>query len=269
MESILSRLSRAECFVRSLGYSPVYISLHGSQNYGLSINCADYCSDYDFKCVVLPSLRSLCEGKRPVSLTVGFEDGQIDIKDIRVFTESVCKMNPAYLECLLTNYYLLCDGGELINQMKELLPELLSQKGADFAKVCTRSFEEKARRMCHDSPAQKEKIKKYGYDGKQTHHMYRLLLMLRAFEESGEMKILAPNDARSLLLDLKMNHIALAEAEDMIDGWRSEIQAIEQRLTEKYGKSKDGAEKCLTELCCQAIYDHCRREVLTDGRISL
>jgi len=67
MTEITLRLNRAAEYVRSLGYFPAYISLYGSQNYGLSLEEEGYASDYDFKCVVLPSFREIVDEKECAS----------------------------------------------------------------------------------------------------------------------------------------------------------------------------------------------------------
>jgi len=267
MDNISQRLFRAADYVRSLGYFPAYVSLHGSQNYGLALDCESYRSDYDFKCIVLPSLRTLCEGNKPASLTVDFEEGQIDIKDIRIFSETVCRMNPAYLECLLTRHAIALDCEEQMMRLRALVPSLLLERGADFARVCAGSFEEKARRLCHDSPAQHEKICRFGYDGKQAHHMYRLLLMLREFEAFGRMCLAAPQEERELLLALKQNHLSLEAVQSMIGAWREEIHAASQRIALQYGKPKQAAQRQVKALCVDMMDDHCRREVLLGGRV--
>ena len=77
MTEILSKLKRAADHVKSLGYFPVYISLYGSQNYGLSFHRDGYISDYDYKCIVMPSFREITEEKEAASLTSDFEGGQI------------------------------------------------------------------------------------------------------------------------------------------------------------------------------------------------
>jgi len=269
MEAYLERLKRAAEHVRSLGYDPAYISLYGSQNYGLSLESEAYRSDYDFKCVVLPSLFEITEEKEAASLTIEFEGGQIDIKDIRLFARLIEKMNPAYLECLLTEHYLVLRGGERIEAMRRLLPDLFAERGAAFARVCARLFEEKAKRMRHPSPAQAENIARYGYDLKQAHHMYRLLVTLREFGRTGMMQLAPPQGEREMLLALKRGAYDLETVLRMAEGWRTEIHALEAQLASDYGKEKKTAAKQIEKLRRAAVYEHCREEVLKDGRISL
>lgn len=257
-----TELRKAADHVRSMGYSPVYIALYGSQNYGLSINLPGYRSDLDFKCVVLTSLRDLVEGRKPVSVTVDTEDGQIDIKDIRVMMEAVGKMNPAYLECLATVHCLILDGGACFVQIKTCLLQLLAERGAVFARACLGLFLQKEKQLCHPFPAAMEKIQAYGYDGKQAHHMYRLLLMLRDFAQSGEMRLIPPEGARELLMDLKLGRIPLEEARALIDGWKTEMQALAARIEEDHGEAGKAAQEALIRLAQAAMLEHCRREAV-------
>lgn len=259
-----AELGRAAAHVHALGYTPIYLAVYGSQNYGLSLDTAAYRSDLDFKCIVLPSLRDLVEGKRPVSLTVETHEGQIDIKDIRVFMEAVCKMNPAYLECLATPNCLMLKHGQCLMEMRALLPELLAQRGAAFAHACRGLFMQKERQMCHPFPAAMEKIRAYGYDGKQVHHMYRLLRMLQTFAQTGEMQLTAPQDARALLMDLKLGGVSLDDARAMIEGWKPELEAVVSRIEREYAAHGGEAAQRMTDLMHEAMLAYCRYEVRND-----
>lgn len=269
MPEIAARLKRAAEHVQSLGYYPAYVALYGSQNYGLVIEAEGHVSDYDFKCVVLPSLRELVDEKDEASLTIDFEGGQIDIKDIRLFSRLIEKMNPAYLECLMTEHYLVLLGGEHVESMRSILPTLFAEQGALFARVCAKLFEEKAKRMCHNSPAQAENIARYGYDLKQVHHMYRLLVTLRVFEQTGRMQLVPPESEKALLLALKRGTYHFDEILKWTEDWRTEIELIETRIAAVYGREKKSAAKHLEVLRKAAIYEHCRREVLNDGGVQI
>jgi len=266
VEQIASRLQRAGEYVRGLGYSPMYVSLYGSQNYGLSLNGEEYCSDYDFKCIVFPFLRDITDEEAPASLTVDFEGGQIDVKDIRLFAKLLEKMNPAYLECLMTENCLVLGDEDCVSQMRTLVPALFAERGADFARVCVKLFEEKAKRLCHISPAQAESIARYGYEPKQAHHMYRLLVMLREFERTGSMQLMAPEQEKTLLLDLKRGRYSLESICGMIGKWRSELLDTEARIFSSYGKPAKTASRRIQRICRDAVYEHCRKEVLGIGK---
>lgn len=242
------------------GYTPVYISLYGSQNYGLAVSNASYQSDYDYKCIVLPSLPDLVEERKPASVTLDMKDGQIDIKDIRVFADVVIRMNPAYLECLAAENTLILPGGEAMREIRVLLPALMAQRGGVFARVCCGLFEEKAKQMYHPYPAAAEKIKAYGYDGKQVHHMYRLLLMLRIFEREGVFQLRVPEEEKEMLTDLKLNRIRLGDAERLIAGWREEIIRLREGIARQYAAGGDEAAQEIRRLARRMVYAHCIEE---------
>ena len=253
------RLKNAAQHVSAQGFETVYVSLHGSQNYGLAIHEADYQSDYDFKCIVLSSLRDLVEGKKPASLTLETADGQIDVKDIRVFCDSLERMNPAYLESLATAHRLILPGGEGMERIREMLPLLMEERAAVFAKACEGLFEDKAKRMCHDSPAVHDRITRYGYDGKQPHHMLRLLCQLRIFNQTGEFSLEAPQTAHELLMRLKKNEISLDEVRGMIPAWRKEMRELRSKIEQKYGAPKSEAHEALLRVTHEMMMAHCQR----------
>lgn len=253
------RLRAAADQVAAMGHFPVYVSLHGSQNYGLAVHTQEYQSDYDFKCVVLPSLSDLVEGKRPASLTIETQSGQIDIKDIRVLCDALERMNPAYLESIATAHHGILPDGERMDQIRAALPRLMAQRAGVFARSCEGLFEDKAKRMRHDSPAVHEKIMRYGYDGKQAHHMLRLLLLLEEFEESGAMRLEAPKAAREELTQLKLNRIPLEDAEARIAGWRARMRAVRGRIEEKCGEPKTDAHDEIVRFSREMMMDHCRK----------
>lgn len=254
------KLRAAADDVAALGYAPVYVSLHGSQNYGLDLDTDTYQSDYDFKCIVLPSLWDLVEGKRPASLTVETEEGQIDIKDIRLFCDALERMNPAYLESIATEHYLTLPEGEGMDEIRAQLPELMEQRAARFAQACAGLFEDKAKRMCHDSPAAHDRIMQYGYDGKQAHHMLRLLLLLQEFESMGGMRLIAPQQERALLTQLKLNEISLDEVQAMIPEWRTALGTVRAEIEEKYGMPKTAAFERIVRLAHEMMHAHCLKE---------
>lgn len=249
------KLQNAARHAAALGYSPVYVSLHGSQNYGLSLYTDAYQSDYDFKCIVLPSLWDLVEGRKPASLTVDTQDGQIDIKDIRVFCDALERMNPAYLESVATENHMFFM--PRMEEIRALLPALMQERASRYAQACEGLFEDKAKKMCHDGPAAHEKIVRFGYDGKQTHHMYRLLLQLRDFEQRGVFCLEAPKEEQELLIRLKLNEIPLEMAQKMIGGWRFEMQGLCKRIEQEYGSPKSGAHREIVRISRKMMHAHC------------
>lgn len=257
MSVLDARLSRVGDYVGKLGYHPVYVSLHGSQNYGLDVFTEEYQSDFDYKCIILPTLQELVNNSKPVSTVVDFEGGQIDIKDIRTFIETATKMNPSYLEVLVTPFYKVFDEGGWIYNIRDMVSILMSEMGLLFAKACYGMFLEKKRAMEHPYPTIAHKIAKWGYDGKQTHHMYRLLLMLRDFKRFGKMVLIPPSDQRQFLLDLKLNRYPIEDARRFVEEWEAEITKVREELEEEYKNIKLNAKRRIISLSQSAVYDFC------------
>lgn len=256
----MQALLAAQTHVRRMGCTPAYTAVYGSQNYGLSVDTQAYRSDMDVKCIVLPSLRELIAGSRPISTTIDAAGGQIDIKDIRVFVDSVGRMNPSYLECLMTQHSAATEDGECFGGMKACLPALLEERGTLLARACAGLFAQKEKQMCHPYPAAAEKIAAYGYDGKQVHHMYRLLLLMRSFVQSGGMQLVPPQETHALLLDLKLGRIPLAQARGLIDIWRPQMDALCAEAALRHGEPRGEALAQIRSLAHEAMYSRCRRE---------
>ncbi|MBQ2948023.1 MAG: nucleotidyltransferase domain-containing protein [Clostridia bacterium] len=262
-----AELRKAAEHVRLLGYQPAYIALHGSQNYGLALDLPEYRSDYDFKCMVIPSLWSLAAEEKPVSRTVEYEDGQIDIRDIRLFAQSAAKCSLTALESLMTENAMILVGEKEIQQMRALVRELLRQQPERFAKACRGGFYDKEKKLCHPFPAAMEKIRAYGYDGKQAHHMYRLLLMMRGFEANENMRLMPPEEEAALLLDLKLGKISLRDVRGMIEKWKREMECLYQKVCVRHPErtDEDGADVEIVRLARQAVYEHIMNACKLDG----
>lgn len=150
----------------------VGVFLQGSQNYGLGYKG----SDVDTKAIVLPTFKDFVLNKKPISTTHVLEnDEHIDIKDIRVMFENIRKQNINFVEILFTKY-------KVMNPMYESLfspildiREEVGRYNIYAALNCMAGMcMEKAKALCHPYPATAWKIEKWGYDGKQLQHMFRV-----------------------------------------------------------------------------------------------
>ena len=158
-------------------YRPIYIALQGSQNYKLETEN----SDIDTKVITLPSLSQIIKNGKPTSFThVRANDEHIDMKDVRLMFECFKKQNINFIEILFTDYYFVMN-----DKYKSLLEELRSH-AEEIAVLnpyraikCMKGMAlEKYNALCHPYPAKIDIINKYGYDGKQLHHLLRIKYFL-------------------------------------------------------------------------------------------
>ena len=250
-------LREARDVLTAQGYTCAYLAIYGSQNYGLALDTPDYRSDVDVKCAVLPSLAQLAREESVPPVTLDWRGGQIDVKDARRFVEIAMRMNPAYLETLITpNALALCPAFETVRAQVQ---PLLACDPAGFLQACLGMGRQKAKSLCHPYPAAMEKLRRYGYDGKQAHHLYRLLLVMRAFEETGRYVLMAPESEREFLLALKKNELPLDQAQALTADWLAQMEAICAR---QGGRSRGAGEpgKRMKRAVCEAIEAHVREE---------
>ena len=260
-ETVNKLLEGVTGYVKSIGYHPVYAAIYGSQNYGLDVYTEEYCSDFDYKVIVLPSLRDLVWDSKPVSTVIDYEGGHIDVKDIRAFMDTMIKCNPQYLEIMLTDYSICVgEGFNYFPAIRGSIQSFIRSMGSLFAKACYGMFLEKQKAMTHPYPTTAWKIDKWGYDGKQVHHMYRMLLMLRHFDKTGEVSLFPPEDSRQLLMDLKLNHISQEDAEAMIWEWAQEMDALRNALEDRYPVTDTFEKAKLIRFSRDMLYEHCVKE---------
>ena len=261
--TLMDRLFAARDAVIAAGYTPAYLAIYGSQNYGLALDTVQYRSDVDIKCAVLPDLHALVCEEQVKPAVLDWEGGQIEIKDARRFAEVAGKMNPAYLETLMTPHYLsLCPQFEA---MRSLAADLPAMDSADFLQTCRGVAMLKKKNLQHPFPAAMEKIRRYGYDGKQAHHMVRMLLVMRLFEETGRYVLEAPKEEYDFLIALKKNEIPLEQALSLTETWAKEMEEICLRAGRARGGAKH-AQREMRALACAAIEERVLSEFGKNAR---
>lgn len=129
-------LAKQKKLLEEQGHKVAYICIYGSQNYGLDIQLEEYQSDIDMKAIVVPTLDDLIKNSKPISTVVDTEWGQCDLKDIRSYFQTLTKANPAYIETLYTDYYIVdLDFIEEFNQIFSLRDTLVSALSAQFIQI--------------------------------------------------------------------------------------------------------------------------------------
>lgn len=144
----------------------------GSGNYGL--DCES--SDVDTKLIVVPSFKDIALARKPVSTThVRANDEHIDFKDIRLYMETFRKQNLNFLEILFTDYWFIngiyYDQWERLMKEREAIAHMNPYRAVKSMKGIAM---EKYHAMEHPYPSKLDIIKKYGFDGKQVHHLIRV-----------------------------------------------------------------------------------------------
>ena len=157
----------------------VGIFYQGSGNYGLDYEG----SDVDTKLILTPTLDDIIFNRKPVSTTyVRANDEHTDWKDIRLMFQTFRKCNLNFTEILFTKYKIVnplyeeqwnrvVRSNELIARYNEVAA-VRTMKGIAM---------EKYHAMEHRYPSKIEIIDKYGFDGKQTHHLFRVEEYLKRF----------------------------------------------------------------------------------------
>ena len=190
----------------------VGIWLQGSQNYELDLPT----SDVDTKLIVTPTFKDIALATKPVSTTHIRENNEhIDAKDIRNYISCFHKQNLNFLEILFTPY-------NWVNPMYESEWSRLIRCREQIARMnpyrAVKSMKgvamEKYYAMEHRYPSKIEILDKYGYDGKQTHHLLRIEDFLERYiaGEDYEKCLIPTLSKQNHLLDYKKQLIPLTEA---------------------------------------------------------
>lgn len=150
----------------------VGVFLQGSQNYGLDYEG----SDIDTKCIVLPTLEDLIFNRKPVSTThVLPNEEHLDLKDVRLYFQTFRKQNLNFMEILFTKYKIVNPTYEpMWNRLIENNEQIARYNPVGAVKTMKGIAMEKYHAMEHKYPSKVDIIDKWGYDGKQLHHLIRV-----------------------------------------------------------------------------------------------
>lgn len=169
------KLNEALDILTSKGYQVVYIGYYGAHNYNLN----DENSDYDFKAIIIPTLRQLIK-RDVISTTVECEFGNIDVKDLLTFTTNMNKGNFSYIESLKTEYF--CDLGE--DELGISIRELFKDVKINYMSMVG-AIHEKRKALTHEYPSKTKEFEEFGCDPKQFQQAIRLYDILRDRDRSG------------------------------------------------------------------------------------
>lgn len=269
-ERIMKRVQEHYDYLQSLGYEVVCVCLQGSQNYGLDEYSDEYMSDIDTKAIVLPPLDDFIAASPPVSKVVIMDNNEhAEVKDIRVMFEMFKKANISYIELLFTDFKII--NPEWAEFIEPLFAnrELISKYNRNqFLRCIAGMAYEKRKALCHPYPTIKDKIDKYGYDGKQLHHIARLYEFLTRFNngESIENCFKSNNREELMMYKKQMNAdgsvLSAEDAAKIADELVSRITALKDYMIDHYHiKVKSTAIEILDEIKYNIIKEMLRREL--------
>lgn len=236
----------------------VLTALQGSQNYGLDYED----SDVDTKCITTPTFREIALARKPLSTTHVRENNEhIDLKDIRLYTQTFKKQNLNFLEILWTPYF-ITNGYyshiwfKLVSNRERIARyypyrAIKSMKGVAL---------EKFHALKHPYPSKVDIIQKYGYDGKQLSHLLRVEDFITKYIGGAPYSECLESPRPDLLIELKkQGAVDLPTAESMA---LSALLSIEA-LCDEFEKSidKDWYDKEIDALFDEVSYDIMRISV--------
>ena len=143
----------------------------GSGNYGMDYKD----SDVDTKCVIVPTIKQLAAEEKTSRTHIRYNDEHIDFKDIRIMLETFRKSNLNFLEILYTKYCIINPiYEEEWNKLVEARDSIVKMNLPSLIKSMKGIAGEKYHALEHRYPSRMYVIEKWGYDGKQLHHLFRI-----------------------------------------------------------------------------------------------
>lgn len=257
--------------VQDLGYTVLYAANYGSHNYNLDIYNEEYNSDIDTKVIILPTLEELVRNSKPVSTTIEIGTGQCDIKDIRAFIQTLLKANIQFLEVLKAeSYWINFDYIEDFKWFIDNLDELIKGNKPQLLKSIYGMSLEKKKALCHPYPTIKWKIDKYGYDGKQLHHIMRLKNFIDRYfygSENFEEAIRFKNDTleKEQLIEAKLNHYPLKVVQDFAEMYCNIIEKDTRKLMDNLTQNNEIKEEYLKK-SQEIIIKNIKNKILEENK---
>lgn len=228
-------------------YNVIYLGLQGSQNYKLDIYSEEYKSDVDTKAIIVPSLKDIATNKQPVSTTLVLPNNEhIDVKDVRLMMDNFKKQNINFIEILFTDFYIINPLYEIIISELKNMAEDIAHLNTNQAMRCMAGMSmEKKKALCHPYPSLIDKIEKYGYDGKQLHHIIRMNTFIKAYTTGKSFKeCLTYHLNIDDLISAKLSKFTLEEALQLAEYYDSDTKFFKDKfLKEQDEVNKDTLNK--------------------------
>lgn len=243
----------------------LFIGLQGSQNYDLDIYTDKYKSDIDTKAIIIPSLEDIVMNKKPISTTHVLPNNEhLDIKDIRLYFENFKKQNINFVEILFTPFNLVNKNYQDLWQKLLEKREAVAHYNKNQAIRCIAGMSmEKRKALCHPYPSLIEKIEKYGYDGKQLHHIIRMFDFITCYSLNGKYEeCLKFLPHKSDMMKAKLQGFTLEEALDLAEKYDNLTKSIKDVYLDAHPKDEINLEA--QEILYQTQYEVIKRKLQFD-----
>ena len=237
--------------------------IQGSQNYGLDIYTEEYKSDIDTKMLVIPSLEDIVYNKKPISTTYILPNNEhTDIKDIRLYFDNFKKQNINFVEILFSNYYIINPKyQDLWNELIKNRENIAHYNYNQTLRCIAGMSMEKKKALCHPYPTIKEKIDKYGYDGKQLHHIIRMNDFIYAYTHNKLYKeCLTYLPHKELMMEAKLNKFSLEKALELAEFFDNQTK----EMKDFYLKEPEEINQDALNTLNKVQYEVIKRKIKTD-----
>lgn len=240
------------------------LCLQGSQNYNLDIYTDEYKSDIDTKAIVVPDLKDVVLNKKPISTTHVLPNNEhIDIKDIRLMFESYKKQNINFVETLFTKFFIV--NPLFADEWNKLIinREEIAHYNTNQALRCMAGMSmEKKKALTHPYPTLKNKIEKYGYDGKQLHHIIRMFDFITCYCENNSFEeCLKFQPHKKEMMKAKLNQYPLDEAIQIAEHYDHFTKFTKDLYLKEKDEINKDALNILNEVQYETIKKHFKMEV--------
>jgi hypothetical protein len=224
-------------------------------------------SDFDFKAIVLPSIVDVIYNRKPVSTSIAFNGGLIDIKDIRLMWDNYKKQNPNFIETLFTPY--CCPNPKYANDwfdMRDLAEDIAHADPAKAVKAMYGMALEKQHALCHPYPSKLELIEKYGYDSKQLSHIIRLYeLTLNYIAGVPYKDCLIPNDfVKYICVKIKTynTRLTVEKAQQMAENYMLMFKAVVDKYLQEEHTVNDKVYSAMDVIKTNIMLKHFREQLV-------
>lgn len=234
--------------------------IQGSQNYGLDIYIDEYKSDIDTKAIVIPSLEDVVLNKKPISTTHILPNNEhLDIKDIRLYFDNFKKQNVNFIEILFAcAKYINPEYKDLYDLLEKNREEIAHYNTNQALRCMAGMSMEKKKALCHPYPTLIDKIEKYGYDGKQLHHIIRMFDFITCYCKNNSFEeCLKFQPHKEEMMKAKLNQYTLDEAVQIADHY----DYFTKSTKDLYLKEKDKINKEALEVLNKIQYETIKRRI--------